>query len=73
MFLKKHGKSRTVCSEIIIYYDSEKAYKDYNTLSTMYKNCKKNLISPVILFFISHVVFQRVNNTQNLLINNEKS
>ena len=64
---------KSVCSEITIY-DLEKAYKDYNIFSTMYKKCKKisyHLSSSY--FSISHSVFQRVNHTQNLLINNEKS
>ena len=41
---------KSVCSEIIIY-DSEKAYKDYNIFSTIYKKCKKIFIPPFIFLF----------------------
>ena len=68
----KPENSKSECSEIIIY-DLEKTYKDYDIFSTMYKR-KKIFIPPsIFLFFYFIAVFQRVNHTQNLLINNEKS
>ena len=68
----KPENSKSECSEIIIY-DLEKTYKDYDIFSTMYKR-KKIFIPPsIFLFFYFIAVFQRVNHTQNLHINNEKS
>ena len=58
----------TSCGEIIIY-DSEKAYKDYNIFSTMYKKCKNTLSYHHSSSYFSIL---RVNHTQNSLINNEK-
>ena len=66
---------KSVCGQIIIY-DSKKTCKDFDIFSAMYKKCKKKKNSYHHLssyFSILHAVFQRVNHTQNLLINNEKS
>ena len=48
---------KSVCSEIIIY-DLEKAYKDYNIFSTMYKKRKKIFIPlAIFLFFLFHMLY----------------
>ena len=70
---------KSVCNKIYIY-DSEKAYKDYNIFSTMYKKCKKmfkNIFNTIhLLIFLFYMLCFNVSTTHKIylsIMKNHKS
>ena len=79
MFLKKHQRKKTLkISNLYVAKLQSMIRKRHRNIIIFSQRCiksvKKNSYHHSSSYFsISHVVIQRVNHTQNLLMNNEKS